>query len=976
MPDRRKPPTPIAPITHGESRVNIPTPELAAMMEAAAPLRAAYAHRNPDLDPQLIWRGKDMDQVAITADAPPLYCQEQIHPQALIEDLRRSSRVNPGPGPGPDGTTSPTDPGPNLFDHFKLEDQATEARIEFYRHRHAWSNRMILGDALQVMASLAEREGLKGQVQAIYIDPPYGIRFNSNFQWSTTSRDVKDGKAAHLTREPEQVKAFRDTWRDGIHSYLNYLRDRLVVARALLADSGSCFVQIGDENVHRVRALMDEVFGEENFVSQIIFVKTSSASSELVSGVYDVIVWYAKNKEAVKFRDYLLSKEAGAEGATHYTSAQLSDGTRIPASRVPSQTQHKLFTTSDLTSQRPAQGNDLKTFVYNGAKFTPGAGTFKSDLRGLSRLAKSNRLAISGQKIRYVRFLNDYLASSLSNVWTDTGGGAGAEKRYVVETSTKVIQRCLLMVTDPGDLVLDPTCGSGTTAYVAEQWGRRWIAIDTSRVALALARSRLMGARFPWYLLADSKEGQVKLGALAGTAPADLPVYEDIRHGFVYRRVPHITLKSIANNTEIDTLWDEHQPAVDRALATLNTALAADPPAPLPVSAGGRKWQRVDFAAAPDATTPLPCGATAPANALLEWEVPLDPPEDWPDPARAAMGEFHAARRARQQAMDASIAARADYEHLYDKPFEARGRIRVAGPFTVESLSPHRTQAVDEEGELITDAPDAPPARQAARTQEAGNYHTAILDNLNRAGVQQMDRGDRLEFTALSPWPGTHLAAEGRYLEGQAERRAGILIGPQYGTLQRADLTAAAREAAEAGFDILITCAFNYDAHTADLRKLGRLPILQARMNPDLQMAGELKAGGGNLFVVFGEPDIELRHEGDMLRVALLGVDIFRPETGEVRSEEAGDIACWFIDTEYDEESFFVRQAYFPGANIPWKHLQATLKAEVDADAWDQLKRTTSRPFPRPASGRVAVKVINHLGDEVMKVLKVDPPAG
>jgi len=922
--------------------------------------------------------------------SPPIYCQEQIHPKVLIEDLRRNGRGAP---PGADAPG--TDPAPDLFDHFKLEGPAPEeARIEFYRHRHKWSNRMILGDALQVMASLAEREGLKGQVQAIYIDPPYGIRFNSNFQWSTTSRDVKDGKAGHLTREPEQVKAFRDTWRDGIHSYLSYLRDRLVVARALLADSGSCFVQIGDENVHRVRALMDEVFGEENRVALILFKKKGSQKAGMIEEINDYIVWYYKDRSQGKFRP--LFKEAADEaeitqqysqvrdpviGDTSIAALAKADGVGNLYKYQPSELERRhpgaeLCASIDITAGG-VRTNQSHLFRYCGMVFDPGLKkgkcwkhTAHPDMgprSGMMRLARAGRLHIGRSQVQYIRKYRDFGLQVVTNWWDEFRGAT--DQLYVVQTATSVIQRCLLMTTDPGDLVLDPTCGSGTTAYVAEQWGRRWITIDTSRVALALARTRLMGARFPWYLLADSKEGQAQLGALAGTAPADLPVYEDIRHGFVYRRVPHITLKSIANNTEIDTLWAEHQPAVDHALATLNAALAAHPPAPLPISAGGRKGQRVDFAAAPEATTPLPCGDTAPANALLEWEVPMNPPEDWPAAARTALEAFHAASRTRRQAMDAGIAARADYEHLYDKPFEARGRIRVAGPFTVESLSPHRTRAVDECGELITDAP-------GTRAREAGNYHKAILHNLERAGVQQMDKGDRLAFTALTPWPGTYLAAEGRYTEGQAERRAGILIGPQYGTLQRADLTAAAREAAEAGFDILITCAFNYAANTADLRKLGPLPILQARMNPDLHMAGELKAGGGNLFVVFGEPDIELRQEGDMLRVALLGVDIFRPETGEIRSEEAGDIACWFIDTDYNEESFFVRQAYFPGANIPWKQLQKTLKGEVDADAWESLKRTISRPFPPPASGRVAVKVINHLGDEVMKVLKADPPAG
>jgi adenine-specific DNA-methyltransferase len=539
------------------------------------------------------------------------------------------------------------------------------------------------------------------------------------------------------------------------------------------------------------------------------------------------------------------------------------------------------------------------------------------------------------------------------------------------------------MTTDPGDLVLDPTCGSGTTATVAEQWGRRWITIDTSRVALALARARIMGAKYPWYLLKDSEEGQRKEAEVTRSSPATHATYDDIRHGFVYHRVPHITLKSIANNTEIDEIWAARQPAVEDALAALNTALAGHP-VPYEVQTGGRKGQVIDFTASGEVE--LPSGETAPANGFMEWEVPREAPHatdaiptqyrqntdvpKWPDAAVAALTQFWQARIERQREIDASIAAKADHEYLYDKPYEDKKRIRVAGPFTVESLSPHRTQAVDEYGELIDEHDAAHGSRDPGAT-EAANYREAMLENLSKAGVQQSGREDAIVFNSLTPWPGEWISAEGRYMEGEAERRAAIFIGPEYGTVQRADLVACAREAADAGFDIVIACAFNFDAHTAEFRKLGRVPILQARMNPDLHMADELKAGGGNLFVVFGEPDIELREEDGMYRIHLKGVDIFKPATGEVVASEPDDIACWFIDTDYNEESFFVRHAYFPGAEVPYKQLKTTLKGEIDQEAWDSLKRTVSRPFARPKSGRIAVKVINHLGDEVMKVMGV-----
>lgn len=575
--------------------------------------------------------------------------------------------------------------------------------------------------------------------------------------------------------------------------------------------------------------------------------------------------------------------------------------------------------------------------------------------------------------MRYVRRIEDYSVVALGNLWDDMPTGSFTEeKRYVVQSSEKLIARCLLMTTDPGDLVLDPTCGSGTTATVAEQWRRRWITIDTSRVALALARARIMGAKYPWYLLKDSEAGQRKEAEVTRSAPATAPTYNDIRHGFVYARVPHITLRSIANNTEIDEIWEAMQPAVEAARARLNTALRGVA-APFTVETGGRKGEKIDFTLSGEVE--MPSGEMAPAAGFMEWEIPREAPSEsesggWPDAAKTALAEFWAARIARQKEIDASIAAKANFQYLYDKPYEDRKRVRVAGPFTVESLLPHRTQAVNEHGEIIEDH-DAATGKRSAQAQEADNYRSAILENLSKAGIQQSDKADKITFTSLTPWPGEWLAAEGRYLEGEVERKAGILIGPEYGTLQRADLMAAAREAVDAGFDLLITCAFNYDAHTAETRKLGRLPILQARMNPDLHMAGDLKSGGGNLFVVFGEPDIVVKEDGDRLRVELLGVDIFKPATGEVVSSEPDDIACWFIDTDYNEESFFVRHAYFPGAEIPYKQLKTTLKCEVDEEAWESLKRTVSRPFTKPKSGRIAVKVINHLGDEVMKVLGV-----
>ncbi len=906
-------------------RKNIPTAEFEAVMEEAekTPRRIRYP-RNVDLDPQLVWRGKDeQDWSDLIVQAPPLYIQEKVHPKVLVDDLMRETKQR--------AKEKPQD-APDLFADFNgLPDH--EAATEFYQHNANWSNRMILGDSLQVMASLAEREGLRGQVQCVYIDPPYGIKFNSNFQWSTTSRDVKDGKVDHITREPEQVKAFRDTWRDGIHSYLTYLRDRLTVARDLLTESGSIFVQIGDENVHRVRALLDEVFGEENFCNLISFKKTGGLISEFLPSTNDFLLWYARNIDDAKFRQPYMQKLFGAD--SDYQHVRLPDLsvrrlTRDEATSIEELPMGwEVLQTTALESANP-----LFDFVYQKRNFSQ---RWKTNLRGLERLAKSDRLYQATAKLRYLRYVKDFPVIPLVNNWEDTGSSGYREQNvYVVQTVTKVIERCLLMTTDPGDLVLDPTCGSGTTAYVAEQWGRRWITIDTSRVALALARARIMGARYPYYLLADSPEGLRKEGEVTQSAPKERATRGDIRQGFVYERVPHITLKSIANNAEIDVIWEKWQQTLEPLREKLNAALK---------------------------------------KKVEEWQIPREAEDAWPAKAKELHAAWWEARIARQKEIDASIAAKAEFEYLYDRPYTDNSKIRVAGPFTVESLSPHRVLAVDADDELVDMEAAAEGKRAAPKHDRAEtDFASVILENLRTAGVQQAHREDRIAFESLTGWPGNYIGAEGRYREGNRERKAGIFVGPEFGTVSRPDLVAAAREAADAGFDVLIACAFSFDAHSAEFDKLGKVPVLKARMNADLHMADDLKATGkGNLFVIFGEPDIKIEPVGkDRIQVRIRGVDVFKPQTGEVESGNADSIAVWFIDTDYNEESFFVRQAYFLGAQDPYKSLKTTLKAEIDEAAWETLHSDVSRPFDKPSSGRIAVKVINHLGDEVMKVFGVE----
>ncbi|WP_318035375.1 site-specific DNA-methyltransferase [Rhizobium ruizarguesonis] len=866
-----------------------------------------------------------------------------MHPKAIIDDLKRGTNK---------ARQDKTD-APDLFADFNgIADP--EARAEFYQHTKHWQNRFILGDSLQVMASLAEREEMRGKVQCIYFDPPYGIKFNSNWQVSTMSRDVKDGKKEDVSREPEQVKAFRDTWKDGIHSYLTYLRDRLKVARELLTESGSIFVQISDENVHRVRALMDEVFGEENFCREIVLLKASAQSSSITPSVADFIIWYSKSLKNIKFRE-LYGEVAPFHNPTErfvcietpdgklidLTVAQKTGGAAVPEGRV-----CRLWPTFSQTGS----ASSTFSFPFQGANYRPPAKYgWQTTADGLRHLERSQRLTSIGKSLRWKVFHDTFPFRIQNNVWSDLRpGGFGEVRTYVVQTDQRAIQRCIQMTTDPGDLVLDPTCGSGTTAFAAEQLGRRWITIDTSRVALALARTRLMSARYPYYLLADSRPGREKEQEVSGKILSENSFTGDIRQGFVYERASRITLKSIANNAEIDVIWEKWQDVLEPLRRQLNEALSA---------------------------------------AFEEWEIPRDL-DAWLDDkgqtkvhlVADAVRKLHAGwwegRIARQQEIDASIARAADVELLYDRPYEDKGRVRVAGPFTVESLSPHRVVAAREDmlgAELAAAGAITSRASTPANMPEA-DFGEMVLAHLRSAGVHQQEKRDTIHFNSIEPWPGNYIAAEGRYADGGAvEKRAAILIGPEFGTLTRSQITAAAREASDARFDVLIACAFNFDAQATDLSRLGPLAILKARMNPDLHMAEDLKnTGKGNLFVVFGEPDVEiLDAPGGEIKVKVHGVDVFDPSTGEIRSDDVKGIAAWFIDTDYDEESFFVRHAYFLGANDPYKSLKTALKAEIDPDAWETLYSDTSRPFARPSTGRIAVKVINHFGDEVLKVFGV-----
>ncbi len=857
----------VAAIKHLDKRANIPTEELRDFVsdDEKNPKTVLYP-RDSSLDPQLVWKGKDeQDSQDLAVPVVPIYIQEKIHPQVLVDDIVNAHQEE--------------DNQLNLFSDFNGGPKEFEQKIDFYHHEQNWTNRLVLGDSLLVMNSLSEKEGLRGKVQTIYFDPPYGIKFGSNWQVSTQKKDVKDSRAEDTTRQPEQIRAFRDTWQLGIHSYLSYLRDRLVVGRDLLTTSGSIFVQIGEENIHLVRSLLDEVFGAENFMSLITVRKTSPLGATNLPSISDFIIWYAKSKDDVKYRQLMVTKEFG-EGSM-YTSLELEDGTRRSMTTEERQNPRLI-----PAGARPYRLDQLVSagytptctfdFEFEGKKVQAKTKSWKTTKDGMQRLIAAKRVAMPGATPQYVRFFDDFPVQPINNLWNDTAGAS--DLIYVVQTANKIIERCMLMTTDPGDLVLDPTCGSGTTAFVAEQWGRRWITCDTSRVALALARTRFMSAKFPYYLLSDSHEGLKKEEELTGVLQDKSNVEGDIRKGFVLKRVPHVTLKSIANSEHI---------TADMSFKKINEIISKS----------------------------------------------------------------------------------AEVELLYDNPYEDSKRVRVCGPFSVESLSPHRVLSLADSNSNGT------VSQQEAHEQQ--DFVTMILDNLLKAGIQNTKKDERLKFNQLEPFAGRWINATGMFTEADGKtKRVAVSIGPEHGTVGPEQVKEAAKEAVQGvGFDLLVVCGFAFDPHvTEESKRYGALTVLPTKMNPDLAMGDELlkKTGAGNLFMVFGEPDVNLTTSktGELV-VELNGVDIYDPTTGQVRSSSTDEIACWFIDTNYNEESFFVRQAYFTGADKPMDKLKKAMKAEIDEDAWSSMYGTVSRPFAKPRTKKIAVKVINHYGDEVLKVFDV-----
>jgi len=909
----------------------------AAMRHALEELRRMSA-------PYLQWTGK-AERTSFEVDTVSLHVHERIDAMSILSAV--SKRQNKKDDKS---TTAGFQPG--LFEA-PFESMPLRSAIDFYKHDRGWANRLVAGDSLLVMNSLLQKESMAGQVQMIYIDPPYGIKYGSNFQPFTNKRDVKDRSDADLTQEPEMIKAFRDTWELGIHSYLTYLRDRLLLAKELLSETGSVFVQISDENLHHVRELCDEVFGSDNFVSLIPFAKTSSSSSsEGLSVVCDYLIWYAKDPQRIKYRQLYHQKAIGGLGGGAYkkflspsgfvrqlTSVELNDPLLIP-------TTGRVFRLDNLTSSRPAGDGDLKGFGFLGRNFAPGKGTFKSDATGLARLRLAQRLGIAGDTLSYVRYLDDFAVFPISGLWDDTTiAGFAADKRYVVETSTKVVERCLLMCTDPGDLVLDPTCGSGTTAYVAEKWGRRWITCDTSRVAVTLAKQRLMTASFDYFALRYPHEG--------------------LKGGFIYKTVPHVTLKSIANNSEIDAIYERLHPGIELTLAAFNAGLAGEPPAtPFTVTAGARKGQKLALGKGG-----LP---------LLEWEVPFDLPADWPAKAQPLFAAFHAARQKMQAEMDRSIATNADNETLYDQPEKTKNKLRITGPFTVEavpfptvlSLEAHATHAPQGQETNLADM-------SVARSGNTSRQH-GWRDELLKAGIRGKG-GQMLKFAELEVLPGTACLHASGHLDSC--ERVVISFGPEHGALEQRQVEHALNEAAELfpRPKMIVFCAFAFDPEAAkDIDALKGITALKAQMNTDLLTEDLKKASSkattNQSFWLMGQPDVNLHQTAAGLwQVEVNGFDYFDTAKGELVSGGKAKIAAWSLDTDYDGRSLFPHQFFFPmaGKDEGWMKLKKDIRAELDEDLLKHFVGTVSLPFEAGANATVAVKIVDDRGIESLKVMKL-----
>ncbi len=912
-----------------------------------ATMRAALAKLRDLAAPYLNWTGK-AERTSFDVDTVSLHVHERIDPATLLAVAKQRMRAGRKAG------------GSGQVDFLRawFEDPLPyREAIEFYKHDRGWANRLIAGDSLLVMNSLLQKEGMAGQVQMIYIDPPYGIRYGSNFQPFVNKRDVKDRKDEDLTQEPEMIKAFRDTWELGIHSYLTYLRDRLLLAKELLHESGSVFLQISDENLHRVRGLADEIFGSEQYVGQIAYSATTGQTSAQVAQITDYLIWYSKSKPKLKFNRLYQIAPAIDDPEERYVCVETSNGTIVdlsvrqklgqeptPAGRI-LKLENPTSQSGDDESRRPfdAFGFDFRPSGSRGWSTSVGS--------GLPRAHRAGRLKNQGKSLWWKSYRDHGRLRPINALWTDARQNAfGDSKIFVVQTSVAAVERCVLMTTDPGDLVLDPTCGSGTTAFVAEKWGRRWITCDTSRVAVTLAKQRLMTASYDYYELKYPHEG--------------------LKAGFIYRTVPHVTLKSIANNPEIDEIYTRLHPDIERALADLNAALRSAPPTPFSVTEGGRKGSAIDFKAPANKITKLPSGEDAPAGALLEWEVPFDFPDGWPAASRESFDAFHAARQAMQKRMDASIAAHADQETLYDQPDVSKTKLRITGPFTVEAVPFPSVKSLDDADRIIE------PDQSIGRSGESARQHT-WRDELLKTGIRGKG-GQQLKFAALETLPGTRYLHCSGTLADTGERVV-VSFGPEHAALEQRQVEMAIREAGELfpRPKMIVYCAFAFDPEAAkDIDAQKGIVALKVQMNTDLLTEDLKKARASNQsFWLMGQPDIDVRARKDgRYEVEVHGFDYFDTASGELVSGGKGKIAAWSLDTDYDERSLFPRQVFFPmaGAKDGWQKLKRDIKAELDENVLAKLHGTVSLPFEAGKHRKVAVKIVDDRGIESLKVISIE----
>ena len=937
---------------------------------------AEFAKLIESEQPWLEWAGK-RENPNFSVDPVALHIHERVSAEAILRAIRREDIQR------------------DMFLTSQLSPREAKA---YYQHDEAWTNRLILGDSLQVMTSLAKRENLAGKVQMIFFDPPYGINYSSNWQNLQGSRTVKD-RDEDVTREQELIRAYRDTWHLGVHSYLHYIRQRLIVSRELLSEEGSIFIQIGDENVHLVRTLVAEVFGADQFVSQIFFKKTNPLGSSTIGNVGDSIIWYSKNREKMKFRKLLQMKRPGPDGVSGYAYAEdKKTGARMRLGEKSWETIDQVTETHNLMAPTKLTAAGLTPscvypFDYNGKSFMPKLGSsWRTNLEGMKRVISAERLVALGDAVYQAAYLHDNPTSELINLWGDTRGEMGSV--YVVQTASEVVKRCMLMTTVPGDLVLDPTCGSGTTAFVAEEWGRRWITIDTSRVAASIARQRLMTSTFEVY---KAKDPAVGIDPSAPINPS---------HGFEYRTVPHITLKSIARNVGLDPIFARHEAILAQRLQAANAALAGVADA-LRASlvlklaekvrtdgaraisdADARRWllprtdkALISFGSASqkkDWVASIP-----PEDEWREWEVPFDTDPDWPQALQAAVKDFRDAWRAKMEEVNAAIAASAEQEELVDQPIVIKGVTRVTGPFTVESVRPPEISADPAKPDAADGSPigGAPagnlPTFEPEEERNLSAHVDRMLSLLRQDGITFLGN-KHISLSRLDRADHPMIHGEGEYTpEGAIEaRKVAIVIGPEHGAVPLFFVEEAMRISYKRGYDDLVIAGFSFDAfaqeciQTNNEDRNSKLAMHMAQIRPDVTMKDLLKKTNKveQIFTVFGQPRSRVESVvGGEFCATLEGVDIYDPVANQIVSSGAEKVAAWFIDTDYDGKVFCVCQAFFPDKSA-WEKLQRALKATIAEEEWTKLTGKVSLPFKKGKTGLVAVKVIDPRGNEVMRI--------